>query len=75
MLLVYLGFFILLLGSIGILIAAFKNSILWGIGCLFISPISIIFLILYWNEAKNPFFLQLIGIAVVFVGSLTISPH
>lgn len=75
MLLVYLGFFILLLGSIGFLIAAFKNSILWGIGCLFISPISIIFLILYWNEAKNPFFLQLIGIAVVFVGSLTISPH
>lgn len=75
MLLVYLGFFILLLGSIGFLIAAFKNSILWGIGCLFISPISIIFLILYWNEAKNPFFLQLIGIAVVFVGSLTVNPH
>lgn len=75
MLLVYLGFFIVLIGSIGFLIAAFKNSILWGIGCLLLSPISIVFLILHWNEAKNPFFLQLIGIAVVFVGSLTISPH
>ena len=71
MLLIYFGFLILLIGSIGFLIAAFKNSILWGLGCLLISPISIIFLILYWNDAKNPFFLQLIGIFVVFLGSLT----
>ena len=71
MLLIYFGFLILLIGSIGFLIAAFKNSILWGLGCLLISPLSIIFLILYWNDAKNPFFLQLIGIFVVFLGSLT----
>ena len=71
MLLIYFGFLILLIGSIGFLIVAFKNSILWGLGCLLISPISIIFLILYWNDAKNPFFLQLIGIFVVFLGSLT----
>ena len=71
MLLIYFGFLILLIGSIGFLIAAFKNSIFWGLGCLLISPISIIFLILYWNDAKNPFFLQLIGIFVVFLGSLT----
>ena len=71
MLLIYFGFLILLIGSIGFLIVAFKNSILWGLGCLLISPLSIIFLILYWNDAKNPFFLQLIGIFVVFLGSLT----
>ncbi len=71
MLLIYFGFLILLIGSIGFLIVAFKNSILWGLGCLLISPISIIFLIFYWNDAKNPFFLQLIGIFVVFLGSLT----
>ena len=73
MLLIYLGFAIIIIGAIGFLIAAFRNSILWGLGCLLFSPISIVFLILYWQEAKNPFFLQLIGLGVVFLGSMTIS--
>jgi hypothetical protein len=70
----YLGFAVILIGAIGFLIAAFKNSILWGLGCLLFSPISIVFLILYWQDAKNPFFLQLIGILIVFLGSMFISP-
>jgi hypothetical protein len=32
-----------------------------------------VFLSLYWQEAKNPFFLQLIGLGVVFLGSMTLS--
>ncbi|CAM2868532.1 hypothetical protein ACCE111639_04550 [Acinetobacter celticus] len=67
MLLIYLGFAIVLIGGIGFFIAAFKNSLLWGLGCLFFYPISIVFLILYWQDAKNPFFLQLIGIFIVFL--------
>mgnify|MGYP003622674706 FL=1 len=73
MLLIYLGFAIIIIGAIGFLIAAFRNSILWGLGCLLFYPVSIVFLILYWQEAKNPFFLQLIGLGVVFLGSMTIS--
>ena len=74
MFIMYLGFAVILIGAIGFLIAAFKNSILWGLGCLLFSPISIVFLILYWQDAKNPFFLQLIGILIVFLGSMFISP-
>lgn len=74
MLLIYIGIAIIIIGGIGFLIAAFKNSILWGLGCLILSPISLVFLILHWQEAKNPFFLQLIGVAVVFAGSMMISP-
>ena len=74
MFIMYLGFTVILIGAIGFLIAAFKNSILWGLGCLLFSPISIVFLILYWQDAKNPFFLQLIGILIVFLGSMFISP-
>ena len=73
MLLIYLGCAIIIIGAIGFLIAAFRNSILWGLGFLLFSPISIVFLILYWQQAKNPFFLQLIGLGVVFLGSMTIS--
>ncbi|MDY6483190.1 hypothetical protein SKM54_12155 [Acinetobacter faecalis] len=74
MLLMYLGFAIIIIGAIGFLIAAFKTSILWGLGCFLFYPISIVFLILHWQEAKNPFFLQLIGIGFVFASSMFITP-
>jgi len=67
--LTYLGLAIFVIGGIGTLIAAFKTSILWGLGCLLLAPISLIFLIVHWDVAKNPFFLQLAGIALLFVGS------
>ena len=65
----YLGIALIVIGGIGTLIAAFKTSILWGLGCLLIAPVSLIFLILHWDVAKNPFFLQVIGIALAFAGS------
>ena len=74
MFIMFLGFVVLLIGAIGFLIAAFKTSLLWGLGCLLLSPISLVFLVLYWQDAKNPFFLQLIGIFIVFLGSMFISP-
>ena len=67
--LAYFGLFIFILGAIGILITAFKTSLLWGLGCLLIAPVSLIFLVLHWDVAKNPFFLQLIGLALAFLGS------
>ena len=65
----YLGIALLIVGGLGTLIAAFKTSILWGLGCLFIAPVSLLFLIFHWDVAKNPFFLQLFGFALAFVGS------
>ncbi len=73
MLLIYLGWVIVILGGIGFLISAFQTSILWGLGCLILSPVSLIFLILYWHDAKNPFLLQLMGISIVLLGSATVS--
>ncbi|TCH65027.1 hypothetical protein E0409_03160 [Acinetobacter sp. ANC 4862] len=74
MLLIYLGLAVFIIGGIGFLITAFKNSILWGLGCLLLYPVSIIFLILNWNDAKNPFLLQLLGIGIMLVGSVFSSP-
>ncbi len=62
----YIGILVLIIGAIGLLVAAFKESLLWGFGCLFISPVSIVFLIMHWSEAKNPFFIQLAGLAIIF---------
>ncbi len=65
----YIGIGIFIIGGIGTLIAAFKESLLWGLGCLLFTPISLVFLVLHWQKAKNPFFLQVVGLAVVLLGA------
>mgnify|MGYP001332559126 FL=1 len=66
---VYFGLVVFIIGGLGTLIAAFKTSILWGLGCLFIAPVSLLFLIMNWGVAKNPFFLQLVGVGIMLLGS------
>jgi len=63
--LAYLGISLFIIGGVGFLIAAFKESIWWGLLCILVSPISLVFLLLHWQEAKNAFFLQLAGLAIV----------
>jgi uncharacterized membrane protein len=62
------GLIIAVVGAILFLVAAFRESVLWGIGCLLIGPVSLIFLILHWDDAKRPFGIELLGIALAFVG-------
>ena len=66
---VYIGIGLIIFGGIGTLIAAFKTSLLWGLGCLIIAPVSLLFLFMHWDVAKNPFFLQVPGLALAFIGA------
>ena len=52
------------------LVRAFSESIVWGLGCLFLPLVSLFFLIVHWRQAKDPFFLQLLGIGVIFGAAL-----
>lgn len=56
------------IGAIGTLIAAFSTNVWWGLGCLLLSPVSLIFLVLHWDVAKNPFFLQVVGFVIILIG-------
>lgn len=69
--LAFLGLGIALLGAIWFLIVAFSESILWGLVCLLVTPASLLFLVMHWNEAKNPFFVQLAGIGLAFLGAMS----
>jgi hypothetical protein len=66
-----IGLIVMVVGGIGTLIAAFSTSIWWGLGCLLMSPVSLLFLAFHWDVAKNPFFLQLAGLALYFIGGKT----
>ena len=62
------GMLVALVASIGYLVAAFRVGLWWGLGCLFVSPVSLLFLILHWKVARKPFFISLAGVAAAFVG-------
>jgi hypothetical protein len=71
-LLFFLGLFIFVVGGLMFLVAWFSVSILWGLGCLFIPLVSIVFVFAHWDKAKTPLLAQVIGlilmVSALFVG-------
>lgn len=61
------GWLVSIIGSIMLLIVAFKESVLWGLGCLFIPFVALVFIIMHWSISKRAFFIQLAGIALIFL--------
>lgn len=71
-LIIWLGLAMLLLGSLAFLVVAFRESVLWGLAVLFVSPCGLIFLILHWQQARNSFYLQLCSIAIILFGAFAL---
>lgn len=67
----YVGLGVFIIGGLGLLIAAFKTSILWGLAVLLIAPVAIIYLIVHWQDAKGPFKLQVFGLLIIVVLAYT----
>jgi len=62
------GYLAALVGGIWMVVNAFKTSVGWGLGTLFLwLPVGLIFLVKNWQENKKPFFIQLAGIGLVVV--------
>jgi hypothetical protein len=68
--LILLGLVIFVVGGFWFLVAAFRESVLWGLACLFIPIVQLFFLIVHWPQAKRPFFLQLLAFVLIIVGFL-----
>ena len=64
-----LGVAISAIGGIWLLITAFQESVMWGIGCLLFSPASLVFIIMHWDDAKKPFGLNVLGFLVIILGA------
>ena len=67
--LLLVGTLLLLVGAVGFLIASFRASIWWGLGCLFLPFVPLLFLIIHWRMAFKPFRLQVIGFLFCLIGS------
>lgn len=64
------GLGLMLLGFILILVSAFKESILWGLGCLFIHIVALVFVLTHWEESKSGFLLYVGGIGAIVLGAM-----
>jgi len=67
-LLLVVGFLAALVGGIWILVLAFQESLIWGLGCFFVPFVSLIFVIMNWDISKNAFFLNLGGGLLAVIG-------
>ena len=66
--LLFIGFVILLFFGIRILIIAFHKSFLWGLACLILPFVDLLFVILHWDETKSPFLKALLAIPFLIGG-------
>jgi hypothetical protein len=62
------GVVLVLYGGLMFLVAAFRESVWWGLACLFLPFVWFFFLIVHWTKARGPFFLQLLGLAAILAG-------
>jgi FtsH-binding integral membrane protein len=69
-LLLVIGLALFVVGGFMFLVAAFRESVLWGIGCILLPIVQLFFLIVHWQEAKKPFAIQLLGIGILVVISM-----
>jgi len=65
----YVGIGIFFLGGIFFLVEAFKTSVLWGLGCIFFTPVTLFYLLCHWGNAKKPFLIQVVGFSIMFAGA------
>ena len=63
-----IGCLVSAIGGIMILVAAFREGVMWGLGCLFLPFVNLIFVIVHWYEAKKGFLTSLVGFAIAIGG-------
>ena len=57
-----------LVGWIWIMITAFSESVLWGVGILLLGPLGLVYGFLRWDELKVPTILYAAGIVIYVIG-------
>jgi hypothetical protein len=66
--LIVVGGIIALVGYVWLLILAFSESILWGVGSLLCGIVALVFGVTRWPETKVPVLIYIAGLAVHTIG-------
>ncbi|MEQ1858937.1 MAG: hypothetical protein ABMA13_03275 [Chthoniobacteraceae bacterium] len=66
--LIALGAITAAVGGIMLLIAAFRESVLWGLAYLLLPLAGLVFIVMHWDKSRRGFLLNLAGVCVVIAG-------
>jgi len=65
-LLFFLALGFLLISAVMVIIEAFGESLLWGLGCLLLpGPVTLLFIATHWSQTKKAFALFVVGIVML----------
>jgi hypothetical protein len=62
------GIFLSIFGVVSLWIAAFRQSILWGLLVVFIPPLMVVFAFRHWRTARSPVLRLLSGFGLLALG-------
>jgi len=64
------GLLVAIAGWLMVVVAAFRESVGWGVGTLLIPLVALIFVITHWQDARRGFLTQVGGTAIFLFGAL-----
>jgi hypothetical protein len=70
--LLILGGLCFLIGWVWLLVAAFVESVPWGVGTFFFWPIALVFSFFNWPEYKVPTFMMVGGFCLFVLGRILV---
>jgi len=62
-----IGIALAVVGNLWIIVLAFRTGLLWGLGCLFLPPVGLIYCILNFRETWKPLVVSVVGWATMFL--------
>jgi hypothetical protein len=65
-----LGWLAGFLGTLWIIVLAWQRSVLWGLIFLLVPIVQLVYIVAYWKEAKEGFFLRIFGFTLVIIATL-----
>lgn len=65
---------VMVIGSLMVIVAAFRQSVLWGLAYLFVPFAALVFIIKYWAESKAGFLTSMAGFIAV-IGAIFAVPE
>ena len=63
------GYIIVVLGGLWMLVVIFQTSVVWGILSILVPFVSLLFVIMHWDDTKRPFLVQLVGLVLIYFGA------
>jgi glutaredoxin len=69
---IVLGLVFILMGTVLMIVAAFRESILWGLGVIFVPFANLVFTCMHWAKAKSGFIATILGSALLTGGMVTV---